>query len=111
MIMIEVILFAFLFLFELAALAAFSYWGFNLDKALVTKIIFGIGTPLLITIFWGLFIAPKASHPVADPLRTILQILIFSLATTALYFSGKTTLAITFLIAVILNIFLVRVLV
>jgi hypothetical protein len=37
-----------LFLVELAALAAFGYWGFHFDKGLILKFALGIGTPLLI---------------------------------------------------------------
>lgn len=94
------------FLLELAALGAFIYWGFNIDKGLLIKVVFGIGTPLLVAIFWGTFIAPKASIPVSVPLRIFLQIIVFGSAVAALYFSEKSMLAIIFLIVVLIEMIL-----
>lgn len=85
-----------LFLVELAAIAAFGYWGFNLDKGIILKYLLGIGTPLLVVIFWGAFVAPKASIPVSEPIRLLLQLTVFTLAAIALYSSGQQKLATTF---------------
>ncbi|MFC4022423.1 YrdB family protein [Oceanobacillus longus] len=52
---------------------------------------------------WGLFLAPKASYLTTEPLRTILQIGIFSLAAAALHVSGKSMLGISFLGAILIN--------
>lgn len=84
------------FLLEIAMLVSFMYWGFHLDTSLLVKILFGIGTPILVAIIWGTFIAPKASIPVSVPIRILLQIILFSSAVVALYFSEKGTLAIIF---------------
>lgn len=81
------------FLMELCALAAFSYWGFHMNRGWLINSLLGLGTPLLVAIFWGTFIAPKASIPVSVPLRIILQSIIFSLAVAALYMSDKSKLA------------------
>ena len=84
------------FLLELAMLGSFMYWGFHLNNGWLIKILFGIGTPLIVAIIWGVFIAPKASIPVTVPLRILLQIILFGSAAVALYFSEKGTLAIIF---------------
>ena len=84
------------FLLEIAMLVSFMYWGFHLDTSLLVKILFGIGAPILVAVIWGTFIAPKASIPVSVPIRILLQIILFSLAAMALYFSEKGTLAIIF---------------
>ena len=84
------------FILEIAMLVSFMYWGFHLDTSLFVKILFGVGTPILVAIIWGTFIAPKASIPVTVPIRVLLQIILFSLAAVALYFSEKATLAIIF---------------
>ena len=81
---------------ELAMLAAYSYWGFHLDKGLLTKLLFGIGTPILVTVIWGTFISPKASIPVTATIIIVLQTILFGCSVLALYWSGKTTLAIIF---------------
>ena len=70
--------------------------GFHLDTSWLIKILFGIGTPLIVAIIWGIFIAPKTSIPVSIPVRILLQIILFSSAAVALYFSEKGTLAIIF---------------
>jgi hypothetical protein len=78
------------FLMKLCGLAAFSYWGFHLNRSWLINILFGIVTPLLVAIFWGAFVAPKASYPVSIPLRIVLQLIVFAFAIAALYFSGKS---------------------
>lgn len=84
------------FLLELATLLAFSYWGFLVKGGMLWKTVLGIGTPLLVALFWGMFVAPKAVFSVTTPVRIILQVLIFGLATVALYFSGSSTFAVLF---------------
>jgi len=99
------------FLMELCGLAAFSYWGFHLNQSWLINILFGIGTPLLVAIFWGAFVAPKASYPVSIPVRIVLQLIVFAFAVAALYFSGKTKLAILFGIVVLIEMVLMYTLV
>ncbi|MBB6731802.1 YrdB family protein [Cohnella zeiphila] len=93
MIIFQGLVMAVFFLMELAALAAFGLWGFHFPPGLALKIALGIGTPLLIAILWGTFIAPKASIPVSIPVRALLQAIVFGLAALALYVSGKHSLA------------------
>jgi hypothetical protein len=96
MIVISYIVFALLFLLELAGLAAFAYWGFHIGKSFLTKVVFGIGTPLLIAIIWGTFVAPKATYQVGIPIEIFLKMIIFGLATAALFFSNQVKLAAIF---------------
>ena len=62
--------------------------------------------PLLIAIFWGTFIAPKASIPVSVPLRIVLQVIIFGSAATVLYFSDKRMLALIFAVVALVEMIL-----
>ena len=96
MMVVQYAIISIFFLLEIAMLVSFMYWGFHLDTSLLVKILFGIGTPILVAIIWGTFIAPKASIPVSVPIRILLQIILFSSAAMALYFSEKGTLAIIF---------------
>ncbi len=96
MMVVQYAIISIFFLLEIAMLVSFMYWGFHLDTSLLVKILFGIGTPILVAIIWGTFIAPKASIPVSVPIRILLQIILFSSAAVALYFSEKGTLAIIF---------------
>lgn len=95
------------FLLELCGLAAFFYWGFHMNRGWFINSLLGLGTPLLVAIFWGTFIAPKASITVTFPVKIMLKLLVFSLASVALYFSGKGKLAIIFGIVVLIEMVLV----
>lgn len=83
------ILLGVLFLVELAALFSFGYWGYRLEAGWALRIACAIGLPALVAVFWGTFVAPKASIPVPETWRTVLQLAVFLLAATALYFSGR----------------------
>ena len=91
------------FILEVCALVSLAYWGFQSSQSILMKLALGIGSPLLIAIIWGVFGSPAAPIPVKGFQRLLLEILIFGLATFALYSSGKVTLAIIYAITVILN--------
>lgn len=98
MIIFQSIVLLILFLIELAALFSFGYWGFHFNRGWIVRFALGIGAPLVIAVFWGLFVAPKATYPVSIPVRHLLQIAVFSLASLALYASGQKTIAVGFFV-------------
>ena len=91
------------FLLELCALAALGYWGYQIGPSTPAKIGLAAGAPLLMAIFWGTFVAPKAVVPVSRPVHLLLQILVFGLAAAGLAAAGQRTLAIVFAAAVVVN--------
>ncbi|MGG2093356.1 YrdB family protein [Bacillus sp. S13(2024)] len=91
------------FLLELCAIASLGYWGFQVGESAYTKFVFGIGSPLLLAILWGAFIAPKASLKLPEPYRFILELIIFGAASFALYFVDKPILAIILGMVFIIN--------
>ncbi|HEX8036687.1 MAG TPA: YrdB family protein [Ktedonobacterales bacterium] len=98
------------FFLELCALAALGYWGFHVGGTTLAKVGLGIGVPLLTVVVWGLFIAPRATVKVPDPLNLILRIVVFSLAVAGLAAAGQPTWALALGVAVVVNLVLVRVL-
>ncbi len=64
---------------ELAALAAFGVWGARTGPNL------GVGAPLLIAVFWGALLSPRAAFPPPPPLRWSLKPVIFAAAVGALF--------------------------
>jgi len=96
-----------LFLVELAALFSFGYWGFHIKGGWVARAALGIGTPLAVAIIWGLFVAPKASYPVALPVKLLLQIAVFALAALALHFAGRSNWAIVYGLTALIDLILV----
>jgi hypothetical protein len=103
MIVVQGIVLAVLFLLELGALISFGYWGFQLGHGGIAKIALGIGMPLIVAVFWGTFVAPKAAIPVSIPVRIMLQLLVFGSAAAALYASGHPKLAAAFFVIALIE--------
>lgn len=91
------------FLCELAAIAAYGYWGFQLDTSVYAKWTAGIGIPVLVAVVWGLFLSPKASFAVPLALQIALKVLVFGLAAAALYATGRPRLAMFFAACVLIS--------
>lgn len=81
------------FLLELCLLAAFAYWGIHTGQTPAAKIGLGIGAPLIAAIFWGVFMSPRATLPVHNPLHLILKVVLFGLSVLALAAAGRSALA------------------
>lgn len=103
MILAKGLVIAIRFLLELAALAAYAYWGAHTGKSMLPKLALGIGAPLLAAVVWGTFVAPNASLPVSVPIRLLLELAVFGLAAAALYAAGKKTLALAFVVTALVN--------
>ena len=88
------------FLLELCAL---GYWGFKTGESVVAKIGLGIGASLLAAIVWGTFLAPRASIPTPGFLRLVLELVVFGLASAALYSAGRPTLAWVLILVFVIN--------
>ncbi|MFC4809767.1 YrdB family protein [Paenibacillus sp. GCM10023250] len=92
---------------ELCALAAFCYWGFHLKGAETwVRALAGIGSPVLVAVFWGHFAAPKACVPARPLVRFALQLLVFAAAAAILHGSGQRKLATLFLLVAVLEVVL-----
>ena len=93
MAIIKSISLALAFILELCLLAALAYWGFKVGSSPLLKVVFGIGAPLLVAIFWGTFLSPKAAVRLSAPLRLALQVVVFVLGALALAAAGQPKLA------------------
>jgi hypothetical protein len=91
------------FLLELCMLAAIGYWGFRTGSGVAMKIILGIGLPLLIAVVWGLFLSPKASHPVRGISRELLELILFGSGAVALFASGVAHLGGLYTVILVVN--------
>ncbi len=96
------------FLLEICILIALGYWGFNSSDETLPRIAAGIGAPLLAAINWGIFVAPASRRRLRDPLRLLVEIVIFAAAVLALAAAGQLTLALIFAVVTAINISLVR---
>ncbi len=91
------------FLLELCALAAFAYWGFRTGGNSLLRFVFGIGAPVLAAITWGIFGAPRSRFHLTGAAYQGFGLIFFGLAAIALYAAGQRTMAIVFIIIVIIN--------
>ena len=76
------------FTLELALLAALGYGGFH-NKKIPGKYIFGFGLPLVATILWWYWAAPKSAHRLQQPYLMVFKLVLFGVAAFGLYRSGQ----------------------
>jgi uncharacterized protein DUF2568 len=79
------------FLLEVAMLAAFCYSGFRLGSP--AGFVVGIGVPVVVIVFWGLFMAPRAARRIPWPALPLIALLIFLASAAALLAAGLPVLA------------------
>ncbi|GJQ36896.1 MAG: hypothetical protein JETCAE01_29060 [Anaerolineaceae bacterium] len=84
------------FLLELCILAIFGYWGFTTGSNIFMKFVLGLGAPILLAVVWGTFLAPKSPLRLHEPWLFLLELVVFGIATWALYNTGKADLTVVF---------------
>jgi hypothetical protein len=75
---------------ELAALTAFTLWGFSESGW------FGVLPPIAAAAVWGRWMAPRSPRRLEDPLRLIVELVFFSLATAAFDTVGARAVSVAF---------------
>lgn len=90
------------FLLELAAFAAFCYWGAQTGTG-ATAVVLAIVTPAAAIAVWSAFAAPRARRRLPLTARAPLELGVFALAAAALAAAGAAVLAIVFAVIAILN--------
>ena len=85
------------FLLELAMLVIYGYFGYRLLPA-GTPAVFNIGLaillPVVLAVFWGFRLAPKAVKRFKMPGLLIAKVMIFGAGTVMLWRLGNTSLAV-----------------
>jgi hypothetical protein len=82
------------FVLELCALAALAYGGWHVPGPIWARTGVAVALPLIAAVAWGRWVAPKASHPIPDPLRLVPEWFVFGGAAVALAVIDHPTLAI-----------------
>jgi uncharacterized protein DUF2568 len=85
------------FVLELCMLVALGIWGFS------ENFVLAVAAPLAAAVVWGLWIAPKATRRLRDPVRLALELLLFGAAGAALAAADHPLAAAVFLAAVALS--------
>jgi Protein of unknown function (DUF2568) len=90
-------------LLELFALGALGYWGFMTGSATITKVVLGVGAPLVAAIVWGTFLSPRAPVELPWVVVLVLQAVVFGSVAAGLVATGHRTLALVFVVIVVIN--------
>jgi hypothetical protein len=90
------------FLLELAALAAFAYWGGTVGDGAVSVLV-AIAAPALAAALWGTFAAPRARRRLRLAYRVPFELAVFALAVAALFAVGAPVVAIVLALLVAAN--------
>jgi hypothetical protein len=70
---------------------------------MITRIVLGVGAPLVAAVVWGAFVSPKAPVQLPGFLVLGLQVLVFGSAAAGLVATGHRTLALVFGVIVVIN--------
>jgi hypothetical protein len=97
------------FLLELAAFAAFAYWGATTADGVVA-VVPAIVAPSVAIALWALFAAPRSGRRLATAPRIVLELVVFALAVVALFAAGARTAAIVMAVLVVTSTVLLSVL-
>ncbi|GIM97346.1 YrdB family protein [Paractinoplanes toevensis] len=81
------------FVLELCAFAALAYGGWHVPGPTWVRILAAVALPVAGAVVWARWVAPKASHPIPDPLRLVPEWVVFGGATAALLLTGHFVLA------------------
>ena len=76
---------------EVGIVVALGYWGYQTGKNMGTKLLLGIGAPVLGFGFWGAVDFHQAGR-LAEPLRLTQELVVSGLAVFAWYITGQHVL-------------------
>ena len=89
------------FVLELLAIAAVSWWGFQLDAPSPVRVIAGLVAPAAVIVVWATFVSPRPRIVVAPPLRLAIELVVWVVAVLAIVDVPAILAAIIFALLVI----------
>ncbi len=90
------------FLLELAAIAAFAYWGAS-RSPVILAVILAVAIPAMFVAAWGIWAAPRSPRRLPTQTRVPFELGCFTLAAVALIAAGATVAGIAFAVVAALN--------
>jgi hypothetical protein len=91
------------FFMELGVLVALGYWGFHTGAGTITKIILGIGAPVVAVVIWGLLGAPKSAWQLQGLWYLALSVVWFGSTALGLFVASQRNLGIVFALVFAVN--------
>jgi hypothetical protein len=89
------------FLIELAAVAAFAYWGASAASG-TFAVLLAVAVPAAMVVIWAAFAAPNSARRLRTAVRVPLELTVFALAALALV-GGSSALVLAFALLVLAN--------
>lgn len=96
------------FLLELAALAALAVWGVHAGHSPGADVALGVGAPLLATILWGTYAAPRAPRQLEGTPLAVIQLTVLLAGAAALAAAAHVALGVILAVIVLANAALLR---
>jgi Protein of unknown function (DUF2568) len=90
------------FVLELAAIAAFAYWGSTAGGGLLS-VLLTILAPVVAVVLWGVFAAPRSERRLALGARVPFELGVFGLAVVALVAADAPVAAVVLAGVVVVN--------
>jgi hypothetical protein len=84
---------------ELAAFAAFAFWGTSVGRG-VLSVLVAIAAPALAIVLWARFAAPRSERRLPTAPRVAFEVSVFALAVVALAVAGAVPAAIVLAVLV-----------
>jgi hypothetical protein len=97
---------AFRFVLEMLVLVALFLLGWSLSGSLPVQLVLGLGLPAIVMVVWGLFVAPRASRRLDDPVRLAVELVVWFAGALAFGLAVSWILALLFGLAVLLSLVL-----
>ncbi len=91
------------FILELLAIAAVSWWGFQLDASSTTRILAGLLAPIALIAVWATFVSPRPRVVVSPTIRLAIELGIWVLAVLAILDVPAVPVAIVFAALVVID--------
>lgn len=91
------------FILELCGTIALSYWGFTFSGNKITKILLGVGLPLLLIIIWGIWCAPSSEHRLVGISLIVVKCLLFGIIALCIIHRHYAFLGVLFAALVVFN--------
>jgi integral membrane sensor domain MASE1 len=90
------------FLLELAAIAAFAYWGAS-HSPVILALLLAIAIPAAFAAAWGIWAAPRSARRLRRQPRVAFELGCFALASVALIAAGATVAGIAYAVVAAVN--------
>lgn len=94
---------------ELAFLAVLVILGLNAGASTAVRVVLAVACPVAAAIIWGIAIAPQARRRLSDPLRFVVEVVLFGASAAGLGIEGSVIWAVVFAVVTIGVAALVRV--